>query len=336
MSADLAIGIVGTGRIARVHANAYRSVRGGNLTTCMDVDRNTAEAFANDFGLNRTDTFEAVLANPDIDAVVLATPNHLHAQQTVAALAAGKHVFCQKPIALSMPDAQRVALAASNSQRVLQYGFMLRFTPPLPALKARVAAGEFGELIASQSAVFGWEPNNDWFYDPAHGGGVVLDTMIHFADLVLWVFGDVDRTYGEGGSFALEGAKRHGSADNATVVFHHKSGAVSSIYVSWTSGYGNFRFDVFGTAGSAGVDLVQKQAMTAFRRPGADAGLGGWEYPDLVWAYGYTGEQQYFVDQVRGLADGTAAAGARQASRALEVALAAQESLETGTVVALP
>jgi myo-inositol 2-dehydrogenase/D-chiro-inositol 1-dehydrogenase len=224
MTGEIAVGIVGTGRIARVHAAAYRSVRGASLVSCMDVDDATARAFATDFGLGTVESFEAMIADPGIDAVIIATPNSLHAQQTVAALAAGKHVFCQKPIALDLADARLVAEAAASSDRVLQFGFMLRFTPPLPALRSRVAAGELGALIGSQSAVFGWEPNNEWFYDPRQGGGVILDTLVHFVDLVLWIFGDVDRAYTEGGAFELEGAKKYGSPDNATVTLHHTSG----------------------------------------------------------------------------------------------------------------
>jgi len=338
MSDDIAVGIVGTGRIARVHAAAYRSVRGASLVGCMDVDDATARSFATDFGLKTVESFQAMIADPDIDAVIIATPNSLHAEQTIAALHAGKHVFCQKPIALDLADARLVAEAAASSDRVLQFGFMLRFTPPLPALRSRVAGGELGAPIGSQSAVFGWEPNNEWFYDPRHGGGVILDTLVHFVDLVLWVFGDVDRAHTEGGAFQLTGAKKYKSPDNATVTLHHTSGAVSSMYVSWTSGYGNFRFDVYGTGGSAGVDLVQKQAMTAFHKPDRpDAGLReGWEFPDLVWDYGYTGEQQYFVDHILGrVSDGTAAT-AKDALKALEVAMAAQRSLDEARVVTLP
>jgi myo-inositol 2-dehydrogenase / D-chiro-inositol 1-dehydrogenase len=338
MTSDIAVGIVGTGRIARVHAAAYRSVRGASLVSCMDVDEATARAFATDFGLKTVANFEAMIADPGIDAVIIATPNSLHARQSIAALAAGKHVFCQKPIALDLTDARMVADAAASSDRVLQFGFMLRFTPPLPALRSRVAGGELGELIGSQSAVFGWEPNNEWFYDPRHGGGVILDTLVHFVDLVLWVFGDIDRAHTEGGAFQLAGAKKYESPDNATVTLHHTSGAISSMYVSWTSGYGNFRFDVYGTEGSAGVDLVREQTMTAFHKPGRHSAgpRDGWEYPDLVWDYGYTGEQQYFVDHIlRRVAGGTGAT-ADDALKALEVAMAAQRSLDEARVVTLP
>ncbi len=328
------VGIVGAGRIARVHAEAYKRIARGQIVACTDPIESAATALAADYGYAVVPTFLDLLNDPEIDAVLLATPNALHADQTVQALAAGKHVFCQKPISLTIEDADRVVAAAQKSDRVTQFGFMMRFTPPIPQLQARVARGDIGSIIGSQAQIFGWEPSNDWFYDPKHGGGVILDTMVHFADLVIWLFGPVERVYTEGGAYKLAGAKRLGSPDNATVMVRHTSGAVSSLFVSWTAGRGNFTFDVHGDKGSASVDLVHSQALNLFLNPDKDsAGERGWQYPDLLWDYGYAGEQQYFVDRILGLVDGSTAASPSQARDALSLVLAAQASLDRGDVV---
>ncbi|BCB80842.1 Gfo/Idh/MocA family oxidoreductase [Phytohabitans flavus] len=324
------VALVGAGRIARVHANAYRHVSRGGLVACIDPNEEAAAALARDFDLKVAPDFDALLSDDSVHALLIASPNALHADQTVAALAAGKHVFCQKPIALTLADADRVVAAAGKTDRVLQHGFMLRFTPPLSQLRDRVAGGELGEMIASRAAVFGWEPTNDWFYDPAQGGGVILDTLVHFADLVLWLFGPAQSVHTEGGAYVLEGAKRHNSPDNATVTVRHASGVVTSMYVTWTAGHGNFTFEVYGSGGSAAVDLVQAQAMRTFDRGGA-----GWGYPDLVWDYGYRGEQQYFVDRVAGRETGERAATAAQARDALALVLAAQRALDERRAVEL-
>src|SRR5207245_1815271 len=189
-----------------------------------------ADELARDFGLEVVADYGEMLAREDIDAVLIATPNWLHAEMTREALAAGKHVFCQKPMALTIDEADRVVEAAKASAGVLQFGFMLRFTPPFPEIKRMIESGAIGEVIATRAAVFGWEPSADWFYDKAMGGGVILDTMIRFAD--------------------------------------------------------------------------------------------------LVWAYSYNAEQQYFVDQIRGSADGAGAANVDEARAALAVSLAAQQSLD--------
>jgi myo-inositol 2-dehydrogenase/D-chiro-inositol 1-dehydrogenase len=325
--------MIGTGRIAQVHAAAYRRVARGRLVACTDPDAAAARRFAEDFGVKVLPDFDAVLADDTIDAVLVASPNALHPEQTIAALDAGKHVFCQKPIALDLDAADRVVAHARGIDRVLQFGFMLRFTPPIPQLEQRISRGEVGELIAAQAAVFGWEPSNDWFYDPARGGGVILDTLVHFADLMLWIYGPAAVVHTEGGAYALAGARRYGSPDNATVLIRHVSGAVSSLYVSWTAGHGNFTFDVYGTDGHAGIDLVRSQALSVHLRDRPDG--AGWGFPDMVWDYGYAGEQQYFVDRIAGTVDGSQSASPTAARDALALVLAAQRSLDERRVIEL-
>ncbi len=327
------VALIGAGRIARVHATAYLRVAGARLVACTDPVPEAAAGLAADFGLAVFPDLDAVLGDPGIDAVIIASPNALHPDQTIAALDAGKHVFCQKPIALTVSEADRVVKHARDCGRVLQFGFMLRFTPPLPELHRAAAAGELGTLIAAQAAVFGWEPVSDWFYDPAQGGGVILDTLVHFADFVLWTLGDATQVHAQGGAYLLDGARRHRSPDNATVLITHAGGAVSSLYVSWTAGHGNFRVDVFGTAGHATADLMTGQALTMFRRTRADGAPAGWSFPDFVWEHGYAGEQQYFVDRIRGAVDGALAATPDDARNALALVVAAQKSLDENRVI---
>jgi myo-inositol 2-dehydrogenase/D-chiro-inositol 1-dehydrogenase len=327
------VGLIGAGRIAQVHAAAYTRIARGSIVSVTDPILAAAEKMSVEHGYALSPTFSDILADETIDAVLLATPNFLHAEQTVQALEAGKHVFCQKPIALTLPDADRVVAAAKANDRILQFGFMLRFTPPIPQLKSRLVAGELGSLIAAQAAVFGWEPSNDWFYDPKNGGGVILDTLVHFGDLVLWLFGPAERVTTEGGAYKLEGAMKFGSPDNAVVTIRHRSGVVSSMYVSWTAGRGNFTLDVFGNDGSATVDLVH-QALN-FHISDRSREDFGWQYPDLLWDYGYAGEQQYFVDRILGREDGSRSASASEARDALALMLAAQQSLDDGRTVEL-
>jgi myo-inositol 2-dehydrogenase/D-chiro-inositol 1-dehydrogenase len=334
VSDQVRIGLIGSGRIARVHADAYRRVEGGAIVRCVDLVPEVAATFARDFGIEADRSVDAMLERDDLDAVIVASPNGAHADQVIAALDAGKHVFCQKPIALTRADADRIVARVEASDRVSQFGFMLRFTPPLGALRERVVRGELGDLIAFRAAVFGWEPSAEWFYDPRLGGGVILDTLVHFADLVRWLLGPVTRVYSDGGAYVLDGAKRHGSPDNATVQLRHASGAISSMYATWTAGHGNFTCELYGVDGSVSVDLVEKQATRVFRRSG-DPATRGFSFPDLVWPYGYTGEQQHFVDHVRGRVGPEPAADVRDARAALELVLAMQQSLDERRVVEL-
>jgi myo-inositol 2-dehydrogenase/D-chiro-inositol 1-dehydrogenase len=334
MSGPVGVGIIGSGRIARTHAIAYKSVARGKLIGCTDVIREAASKFAAENDIRTFDSAAAMLKDPDIDAIIIATPNGLHAQQTIAALRAGKHVFCQKPIAMTLEEADGVVVEAEKwREQILQYGFMLRFTPPLADLRNRLKNGGLGNPIVSRSAIFGWEPSAPWFYDPKQGGGVILDTMVHFADLLLWLFGPVEYVHADGGSYVLQGAKDFGSADNAMVTVKHKSGVISHQYVTWTAGHGNFTFEIYGSQGEISVDLVRSQVSTAFLKGNAN-GPFGWEFPDLVWKYGYGGEQQHFVDRILKLdVDPDAAADVYAGRSALALVLAAQQALDSREIV---
>ena len=334
MSEPVGVGIIGSGRIARTHANAYKSVARGKLVGCTDVIKEAASKFAAENDIRIFDSAEAMLTDPDIAAVIIATPNGLHAQQTIAALRAGKHVFCQKPIAMTLEEADGVIVEAEKCKsQILQYGFMLRFTPPLADLRNRLKNGGLGNPIVSRSAIFGWEPSAPWFYDPKQGGAVILDTMVHFADLLLWLFGPVEYVHADGGAYVLQGAKDFGSADNAMVTVKHKSGVISHQYVTWTAGHGNFTFEIYGSQGEISVDLVRSQVSVAFLKGNANGPLG-WEFPDLVWKYGYGGEQQHFVDRILELdVDPEAAADVHAGRSALALVLAAQQALDSGEIV---
>jgi myo-inositol 2-dehydrogenase / D-chiro-inositol 1-dehydrogenase len=117
------------------------------------------------------------------------------------------------------------------------------------------------------------------------------------------------------------------------VTVKHKSGVISHQYVTWTAGHGNFTFEIYGSLGEASVDLVRSQASAAFIKPQA-SGSGGWQFPDLVWKYGYGGEQQHFVDHILGLpVDPHLAADVYAGRDALALVLDAQHALDTKEIV---
>jgi len=338
MDDQVKIGLIGAGRIARVHAQAYTRVSGGRLVAVTDVVRPSAEALALQYGMDVCENYHELLARPDIDAVLIATPNWLHAQIALTAAQAGKHIFCQKPIALTLEDADAMIAAAMQAGVILQVGFMMRFTPPMPHVRELVAQKALGDVITIRAAIFGWEPSDEWFYLKEKGGGVILDTLIHFCDFAYWLAGPIQRVYTEGGAYVLEGAKHHGSPDNASVTLKHAGGAVTQMYVTWTSGYGNFFYEVYGTKGSISVNFLEKQTTLMFLKESSASTSwnypAGWSHPDVMWGFGYSGEAQYFVDQIRGTAPRGNALG-EDGRRALEVVLAAQRSLDDGKVIHL-
>lgn len=328
------IGLIGAGRIAQVHARAYRNVAGATLLAAADVVKEAADRTAATFGLDAYYDYHELLARQDIDGVVVAVPSPLHARIAVDVARAGKHVFCQKPIAPTLTEADTIIAACRDAGVVLQVGFMLRSTPPIAEIKEMVENGVLGDLVALRASAFGWEPNGDWFYQVDKGGGVIVDTMIHFLDLWRWLGGEVRAVHALGGAYVLDGAKRYDTTDNAHVSLAFASGAIGSILGSWTTGYGDLFFEVHGTKGTAFVDFLQRQTGMVFLKDAAGARPAGWSFNEVIWTVGYEAEARRFVAAIDGSA-GPAASG-EDGRAALELALAAEESLRTGGVVSLP
>jgi myo-inositol 2-dehydrogenase/D-chiro-inositol 1-dehydrogenase len=331
------IGIIGAGRIANVMANAYKSVPEAELVAVADVVRTVAETFAKKFDIpNIFETYADLLASGNVDAVLVCVPTFLHEEVSVAAAKAGKHIFCQKPMALTVEGCEAITGAAEEAQVGLQTGFMLRFTPPFVDIKEAILSGEIGTLIAIRSSVFGWEPSADWFYDPAKGGGVLIDTIIHTLDLFRWYAGDVETLFASGGAYVLEGARRYGTPDNIMCSFRFRSGAMGDLYGSWTTGFGDKTLEVYGTNGSIFVDLVGKQGGHIFirKRITESSRPEGWSNLGILWKYGYIGEARHFVDTVLGKVEPQATG--RDAIEAQRLAVLADQSIRTGQLAHIP
>jgi myo-inositol 2-dehydrogenase/D-chiro-inositol 1-dehydrogenase len=331
------IGIIGAGRIGNVMANAYQSVPEAELVAVADVVRPVAETFAKKFDISAVfESYADLLKSGNVDAVVVCAPTFLHEEISIAAAKAGKHIFCQKPMALTVEACEAITAAAEEAKVTLQTGFMLRFTPPFADVKEAISSGEIGTLIALRSSVFGWEPSADWFYDPAKGGGVLIDTIIHTLDLFRWYAGEVETLFASGGAYVLEGAKRHGTPDNIMCSLRFRNGAMGDLYGSWTTGFGDKTLEVYGTNGSVFVDLVGKQGGHIFIRkhmPGYSRPQG-WSNLGILWKYGYLGEAHHFIKSVLGKVEPQATG--RDAIEAQRLAILADQSIRTGELARIP
>ena len=335
MSGDtIRLGVIGAGRIAHVMCDAYAEIAQAKLIAVTDVNRTSAEAVKAKYGMERVHaTHEELLADKDVDAVVICSPTPTHAAMTIAAAEAGKHIFCQKPMALTVEDCDAMIAAVEKAGVTLQIGFMLRFTPPFSEAKKWIDQGEIGDVIGLTSSLFGWVPSADWFYDPKIGGGVLIDTLSHTFDLFRWYNGDFESVYASGGAFVLEGAKRFGTPDNVMAHFRFRNGTMGNLYGSWTSGYGDLTVHVFGTNGTIAIDLMEKQGGHLYVRNkrGGSTWPQGWSNFGILWKYGYQGEARHFIATLLGKAEAMPTGwDGREAIRAL---LLADKSMRAGEIV---
>jgi predicted dehydrogenase len=197
-------------------------------------------------------TFEDLLAS-DADAIVIATPSAMHAEQAVAALEQGKAVFCQKPLGRNGAETRRVVEAARANDRLLAVDLSYRFTAAMRAVRRLVTSKTIGEVYAVDLVFHNaYGPDKPWFYDPRlAGGGCVIDLGIHLADLALWTL-DFPRVSRVDARLFHHGG--HGVEDYAMATFDLDSGASVQLACSWNLSAGRdcvIGATFYGTSGAA-------------------------------------------------------------------------------------
>jgi predicted dehydrogenase len=200
--ATFRFGLIGCGRIAPNHARSIVELENAELKAVCDVIPSKAEQFQRNFGGEAYTDYRKVLERPDIDIVSIATPSGLHAAIGIAAAEAGKHVIVEKPMALSLHDADRLIAACRQNHVYLGVCHQNRYNQVVRKLRDALEAGRFGKL-AHGAAAIRWFRSPDYFkQDSWHGtweqdGGVLMNQSIHNIDLLLWMLGQPASVYGK-------------------------------------------------------------------------------------------------------------------------------------------
>jgi predicted dehydrogenase len=186
------VALFGCGWIQDFHARAVQAC-GHEVAAVANHREETARAFAERHGIARVTTdWEALAADPEIDAAVVATPNALHAPQAIACLATGTHVLVEKPMATSVAECDAMIAAAGGSGAALMVAHCWRFHPDVQSMHARIADGSLGEIVKTRGygVHAGWGPSG-WFVDPElAGGGALADMGVHAIDTARYLLGD--------------------------------------------------------------------------------------------------------------------------------------------------
>jgi len=230
MSEAFKFGIVGAGRIGQRHAEHIVNV--GILAAVCDTDTAKAKKLAEKYGAPWFATVEEMLAGrPDLDIVSVCTPNGLHAEHSIRALKAGKHVLCEKPMALSVKDCSDMIHAAERANKRLFIVKQNRFNPPVIAVKDLIDRGKLGKIYSVQLNCF-WNRNADYYKNSWKGtkdldGGTLYTQFSHFIDLLYWFLGDVESVTANTGNFHHQGLIEF--EDTGVVILKFLSGAIGTI-----------------------------------------------------------------------------------------------------------
>jgi scyllo-inositol 2-dehydrogenase (NAD+) len=253
MTSKLNIGLVGVGRMGIAYARYLASrVPGATLYAVSDVRRDAAEAVRGQFGAAKAyPDFNDLMKDSAVDAVVVMTPTKLHHDIVVAAARAGKPIFCEKPLSLSIEDAQRMQDAVMKSGVFFQLGFMRRFDVGYAAAKKKIAAGAIGKPCVFKSTSKDKERPSVDYLRPENSGGLFIDMGIHDFDLARWFMGEIETVYSSGGVLAYPEMEGIGDWDNAITNMRFASGCIGSVTLSRNGVYGyGIHTEIVGTEGT--------------------------------------------------------------------------------------
>ncbi|MEK3779105.1 Gfo/Idh/MocA family protein [Paenibacillus sp. FSL R5-0810] len=186
------VGVIGTGSISAMHLQSYQKHANANLLAVCDLNEERARLAAEKYGATKVFTdYRELLADPEIDAVSICTWNNTHAEISIAALNAGKHVLVEKPLCRTVEEALRVQEAVKSSGKLLQVGFVRRYDPNAQMLREFADKGEFGEIyFAKASSIRRLGNPGGWFSDiERSGGGPLIDIGVHVIDLCWYMMG---------------------------------------------------------------------------------------------------------------------------------------------------
>ncbi|GAA0587716.1 Gfo/Idh/MocA family protein [Kribbella sandramycini] len=268
------VAVIGLGSIAQEHVKAYQKNPLADLVAVADVDLARAKEGAARFGVPRaTDSVEELLADPGIDAVSICVPNNLHASIAEAALRAGKDVLVEKPMSVSVAEAEALVTAAKETGRALQIGYVRRYAPNALVAKRFLDEGEFGSIYAARATILRAAGNpGGWFGDKEiSGGGPLIDLGVHIIDLCWYLMGRPTAVNVSGAAFSPLGARdniqhltryRAASAtrvnnveDYATAQIRFESGAVLNVDTSYSLHTRNeTRVELFGDKGGVQIE----------------------------------------------------------------------------------
>lgn len=202
-------------------------------------------------------SLDTALEDSAIDAVYVASPVLFHAEHTIASLRAGKHVLCEKPVAMNYPEAQSIAEAGNASGKVLGIAYFRRLFPKLIRAKQLIAEGVIGQPVLAQANCHGWLESEErgWLRDPAlAGGGPLYDTASHRIDAMNFLFGEPMRATG----LRSNTVHQMGVEDNATVVIDYANKVRGMVDVRWNSKIRRDEFRIFGTTGEMNLTHLQE------------------------------------------------------------------------------
>jgi len=258
----LRVASLGMGWWSDVLADAINRSGKLTITACYSRSEEKRAAFAAKYGCRAVPSYEAILADSDIEAVINTTPNSVHLETTRAAADAGKHVFLDKPIANTVSDGRRITELCRKAGVVLALGYQRRRENQFRWIKRQIDEGLFGKLVNAEANIsrdrLGKIDLGSWRYQAAGmPGGVMLQIGIHYTDVLEYLIGPVKAVSGQFARLVLPGD----NPDVASLVLEHENGALSTLNASYASASEYYLMNIYGKEATAYYDMFEGLRM---------------------------------------------------------------------------
>jgi len=340
------VGIIGSQFEADIHAFSLRAVpEAAELVAVASPTPGHAAGLAKKYDIPRVFTdHKKMLAEKDIEMVTITAPNHLHARMTIDIANAGKHVVCEKPLCMTLEEADVMIDTCGKKGVLLLYAEELFFTPKYVKAKEMADQGAFGRVYMVKQSEKHFGPHAAWFWDvEKSGGGVFMDMGCHGIAFCHWFLGrpKIKNVYCQMGTYVH--ADKTKGEDNSICVIEFENDALGLVEDSWARRGGmEDRIEVYGEGGVTYADLHMGNALPTYSEYGYGYAVEkapstkGWTYPvyEELWNYGFPQEMRHFARCVRGKEEPQATG--EDGRLVQEVLYAGYQSAGTGRKVELP
>ncbi|MCL2828607.1 MAG: Gfo/Idh/MocA family oxidoreductase [Oscillospiraceae bacterium] len=302
---NIGVCVIGSGRAGMIHAvNFVKNVPGAKLVAMVDPIEETAKTACAQLGIDTYYTdYRQALADKSIDAVVIVTPTKFHVDIAVDAAAAGKHILCEKPMAMTVEECRKMSEAAANHKVALQIGFMRRFDAGFIQAKEIVDSGAIGDVVMVRSNTRGPSIPQPWMYDIQKSNGPLAEVNSHDIDTLRWFTGsEFSTVYAIGGNYRSPEAKQEypDFYDNVIVAASFENGMQGMIDGAQGVGYAyDSRVEVLGTKGCVYIGRINDNAVltcTADSKHGSYPLVSSWT---KLFKDAYLAEDVAFIDCIR-------------------------------------
>jgi predicted dehydrogenase len=339
------VGIIGSGFIADLHAAAFQMIADAEVVAVASPTPGKAKHFAKERGIpNAIEDYRQLLGLKEIQLVTLCIPNYRHCAVTLDAANAGKHVVCEKPLCMTLEEADQMIDACKKAGVLLMYAEELCFAPKYVRAKKLVDEGALGKAFLVKQSEEHFGPHMPWFWDvEKSGGGVLLDMGCHSIEYARWVFGKprVKSVQATMGTY-VHADKTRGE-DHSLCTVEYEGGMIALAENSWAKHGGvDDRCEIYGSGGFTRADLLRGSSLLTYSEKGYGyavekaATTQGYTFTmfEEIWNYGFPQELQHFVRCVQGKE--TPIETGEDGREVLKIIYAAYESAGTGRRIDWP